>query len=137
MQHFAGSGQRLPPLGLSPCPGVTLAPAWQPHLLLPMWLFVKGCAESIGFSFQRKDLLTKVALMSVIKAEVLCSLRPPSRPSGPEKPRLLNRPVSPWQQQSTFKFSVSEGGDYFLLHICIVYNHSNAAPAPRLDNSGD
>ena len=75
------------------CP-VTLAP----HLPLPALLFVKACAEVIGFAFQRKDLLAEVTVMNVIKVEVLCSPWPPSRPSGPGKAQAVNSPGSPWQQ---------------------------------------
>ena len=75
------------------CP-VTLAP----HLPLPALLFVKACAEVIGFAFQRKDLLAEVTVMNVIKVEVLCSPWPPSRPSGPGKAQAVNSPGSPRQQ---------------------------------------
>lgn len=89
----ACGGQRAEPTSR-----LTLALARQPHLLLPALLFMKACAEAIGFAFQRKDLLTEVTLMNVIKAEVLRSPWPPSRPSGPGKAQAVNSPGSPWQQ---------------------------------------
>lgn len=33
---------------------------------------------------------------------------------------------------STFNFSAYEGGNYFLLYVCIVYNSNNVAPTPQV-----
>lgn len=33
---------------------------------------------------------------------------------------------------STFNFSVYEGGNYFLLYVCIVYNSNNVAPTSQV-----
>lgn len=66
-------------------------------------LFVKACAAAMGFAFQRKDPLTEVTLINGIKAEVLCSPRPPSRPSGPGKAQAVSSPGSPRQQAANLQ----------------------------------